>query len=210
MAEKTLSIKYYASEFKIILVMFLIFTGLLLPVNFWPAHACLIAFIFIGQSLIKIPLSYLFRRLLLFLPLIMIFSVSIPLTQGFQKGWDIAFLILLRSTVAFMAMLWLIHSMTFDEILTSLQKLRFPPLLLIIISFMFRYCFILWEEMESMRTARRTRTFHKPGMIENWTQSAQLIGMLLIRSLKRSERIHQAMCSRGWNGKIHFLDKTNN
>jgi hypothetical protein len=30
--------------------------------------------------------------------------------------------------------------------------------------------------------------------------------MSLIRALDRAERIHGAMCSRGWTGKIHALD----
>ena len=33
-----------------------------------------------------------------------------------------------------------------------------------------------------------------------------MIGMLLIRSLNRAERIHGAMCSRGWDGEVRWLD----
>lgn len=196
------------SVIKLAGIFLLILVGLILPVNWWPAHICLISFLFIGQTISGISLLYLGRRLLLFIPVISLFAIAIPLTHGFQTGWDIAFLIFLRSILAFMAMLWLIHLMTFDEILLSLRKLHVPVLLLAIISFMFRYCFILWEELDNMRTARRSRMFHRPGLITRWVQSAQLIGMLLIRSLKRSERVHQAMCARGWNGEIHFLKKS--
>lgn len=209
MPDKTLSHHRIAiPELKILLVLGVVILGLALPVSYWPGHICLISLCFIMQSLQDVSLSYLLRRLALFLPVVFLFSLSIPFTENFERGWDISLLILLRSLLAFMAMLWLIHSMSFEELLVSLRNLYFPPLLLMIIAFMFRYCFILWEELERMRTSRRSRTFQKPGLIQNWIQSAQLIGMLLIRSLKRSERIHQAMCSRGWNGEIRFLDKS--
>ena len=65
--------------------------------------------------------------------------------------------------------------------------------------------FVLWDELDKMRTARKARTFGAAGLWHRWKTSAQLIGMLLIRAMERAERVHGAMCSRGWDGRVRTL-----
>ncbi len=72
---------------------------------------------------------------------------------------------------------------------------------------MYRFVFVLWDELDTMRTARSARTFAKRGALFRWRNSAQMIGMLLIRALGRSERVYGAMCARGWDGTLRTLDE---
>jgi len=37
------------------------------------------------------------------------------------------------------------------------------------------------------------------------TVYGQLVGQLLLRTIDRAQRIHQAMCCRGFSGEIHLL-----
>jgi cobalt/nickel transport system permease protein len=62
---------------------------------------------------------------------------------------------------------------------------------------MYRYLFVLVEEMERMRRARRSRTF-TAGRGTVWRGSAQVAGQLFVRTSERAERVYLAMCARGW------------
>jgi cobalt/nickel transport system permease protein len=71
---------------------------------------------------------------------------------------------------------------------------------------MYRYIFVLWDELDKMRVARRARSFGQTGLWFRWKTSAQLIGMLMIRAMSRAERVHGAMCARGWDGRVRTLE----
>jgi cobalt/nickel transport system permease protein len=114
--------------------------------------------------------------------------------------------ILFRSTVAFLAVLWLVNVMPFDQLLVTLRRLWVPAILVAMLAFMYRYAFVLWDELDKMRTARRARTLGRAGIGFRWKTSAQLIGMLLIRAMDRAERVHGAMRARGWDGRVRTLD----
>jgi cobalt/nickel transport system permease protein len=102
--------------------------------------------------------------------------------------------------------LWLINVMPFDQLLVTLRKLRVPAILVATLAFMYRYVYVLWDELDRMRTARRARSFGSGSLLMRWKTSAQLIGMLLVRSMARAERVHGAMCARGWNGQVRTLE----
>jgi cobalt/nickel transport system permease protein len=136
-----------------------------------------------------------------------LFAVSVPLSQGFRGGWEIAQGILFRGTESFLSGLWLISVVPFDRLLATLRRLYVPAILLAILAFMYRFLFVLWDELDTMRAARRARTFDRAGLVFRWHNAAQMIGMLLIRSLGRSERVYGAMCARGWDGTLRTLDE---
>jgi cobalt/nickel transport system permease protein len=183
-----------------------IVTGALFPPEFWPVHGVLLVLVFAAQSLARIPLSYLRRRLALFLPVVCLLSLSFPLAQGFRDGWAIAAAILLRTTLAFMAALWLVNVVPLERMLIALRRLYLPEVLVAMLAFMHRYVFVLWDELERMRTARRARSFGPVSFRQRWSGSTQVIGMLLIRAMDRAGRVHGAMCARGWDGRIRTLD----
>ena len=60
--------------------------------------------------------------------------------------------------------------------------------------------------MDKMRSARRARNFGGAGLRYRWATAAQLLGMLLIRAMERAERVHGAMCARGWDGHVRTTD----
>ncbi len=96
--------------------------------------------------------------------------------------------------------------MPFDQLLVTLRRLRVPAVIVAILGFMNRYVFVVWDELDRLRTARQMRSFGHSGLIARWESLAQLLGMLLIRSFNRAERIHGAMEARGWDGEVRWLD----
>ena len=190
---------------KLMLTLTVIVAGLSTPVRYWPVHGVLASIVFAGQSLARIPMSYLARRLVIAFPLFCMMSISVPLSQRFVSGWEIMATILLRTILSFVAMLWLVNVMPFDQLLVTLQRLGVPDVFVGSLSFMYRYIFVLWDELDKMRTARKARSFGAANLWFRWRTSAQLIGMLLIRAMERAERVHGAMCSRGWDGRVRTL-----
>ena len=185
----------------------IVLAAVVTPPEFWPVHGVLGCLIFAGQTLANIPIRYLLHRLMIFIPPVVLVALSFPMSQGFQAGWSVSAAILLRSTLALMAGIWMVHVLPFDELLSTLRRYKFPMILITTLAFAYRYVFVLWDELETMRTARRARTFGSPGLWSRWRTSAQLLAMLLLRALSRAERVHGAMCARGWDGRIRTLDE---
>jgi cobalt/nickel transport system permease protein len=138
--------------------------------------------------------------------MLFLLSLSIPMSQAFARGWDIMVSVFFRGTLAFCAALWLVNVMPFDQLLATLRALKVSDVLTAILAFMYRYSFVLWDELGKLRTARRARTLGRPGLVARWRSSAFLIGMLLIRAMGRAERVHGAMLARGWDGRVRTLD----
>lgn len=191
---------------KVLLTFAVVLAGVSVPAEFWPVQGVLAVLVFVGHSFARIPLSYLVKRLAVFLPMVFLASAAFPLSQGFASGWEMMVTILFRSTLSFLAVLWLVNVMPFDQLLVTLRGFHVPAVFVATLSFTYRYLFLLWDELDKMRTARHARTFHKAGLWFRWKTSMHLIGMLLIRAMGRAERIHGAMCARGWDGTVRVLN----
>lgn len=178
----------------------------LIPLEHWPAQGLLLGVVFIGLSLAGVTMQYLLRRLGLFLPLLLVFGLSVPMTRSTDAAWSWTVSLWLRCTVSFLAGLWLIHVLPYRELLSTLRRWRCPVVLVAMLGFMYRYTFILWDEMRRLRNARAARDFGGRGWWRAWSDNSQMIGLLLLRAMERAERTHRAMLARGWNGSIRFMD----
>ena len=119
----------------------------------------------------------------------------------------VALTLLAKDSLAFLAMILLAHVTPFHSILGALRRLGIPVILVATLQFMYRYLFVLTEELERMVLARRARTFRRSGRLD-WGLLTGLIGVLFLRSFERAERVHAAMLSRGWDGTPRTLDDT--
>ena len=52
---------------KLLLTLGVVLAGVSIPVKYWPAHGVLMSLVFIGHSVAHVPLSYLARRLAIFM-----------------------------------------------------------------------------------------------------------------------------------------------
>jgi cobalt/nickel transport system permease protein len=113
--------------------------------------------------------------------------------------------IVTKNSLAFLAVLTLTGTIPFPRLLAALSALYVPDVLVSTLHFMYRYLFVLAEELDRMVKARRSRTFRRSGRLD-WGLLTGLIGVLFLRALERGERVHAAMKSRGWDGTIRWLD----
>jgi cobalt/nickel transport system permease protein len=87
------------------------------------------------------------------------------------------------------------------DLVRALHALRVPNPLVQILSFMVRYLSVVGQELSRMRVARESRGFHARG-VRAWPALASSAGALFLRSYERGERVHLAMLSRGYSGRL--------
>lgn len=117
----------------------------------------------------------------------------------------VALTILAKDSLAFLATLLLVQVTPFRTLLVGMRRLGMPLTLVATLQFMYRYLFVLTEELDRMVLARRARTFRRSGRLD-WGLLTGLLGVLFLRSFERGERVHAAMLSRGWDGASRTLD----
>ncbi|SNZ07471.1 cobalt ECF transporter T component CbiQ [Cohaesibacter gelatinilyticus] len=123
--------------------------------------------------------------------------------EGVMKGIDI----LLKANAIVMATLALLSTLEPVTLGHALARLKVPAPLVHLLLFTVRYIEVLHEEYNRLRTAMKCRGFQPANRWHSYKSFGYLVGMLLIRSFERSERIMQAMKCRGFNGQFHLLDR---
>lgn len=126
-------------------------------------------------------------------------SLSVP---GLWGAWNV----LAKGTLGVAASVILASTTELRALLLGLQRLRLPPLLVQIASFMIRYGDVITDELRRMSIARRSRGFEARG-VRQWGVLAKTAGALFIRSYERGERVHLAMVSRGYTGTMPVIDE---
>jgi cobalt/nickel transport system permease protein len=109
--------------------------------------------------------------------------------------------ILAKATLSVLAATLLAATTDARALLRGLERLRMPTVLVQILSFMIRYADVVGGELGRMRVARESRGFQARhlGALKVLGPAA---GSLFIRSYERGERVHLAMLSRGYTGRL--------
>lgn len=164
----------------------------------------------------RVPAAFLLKRLLIEVPFVA-FAVLMPFVaeggridvlglslsvNGLWGAWNV----LAKGTLGVAASVLLAATTELRELLLGLQRLKLPPLLVQIASFMIRYGDVITDEMRRMRIARESRGFEATG-VRHWGVLAKSAGALFIRSYERGERVHLAMVSRGYAGAMPVIDE---
>ena len=183
-----------SSGLKVTLSLMLILLVVLSPVKYVYLFVTIVILLLTVILISKIPLTFFLKRLLLFEPFILTIAI---LTLLQPNGVVIFTSILVKSTLSLVTVVLLSNTTPFSELLNVLRKAHMPPLFITLLALMYRYLFILIDEIEHMKVARTSRTFTKKGS-RRWSFIALILGQLFIRTTERAERIYSAMCARGW------------
>jgi len=196
----------------------------LTPAGSWRAFAALGLLWLISALTARVPLSLLLRRSLVALPFTLAAATLLVTTPGapllrlplasltITDAGLIAFLsVLLRSWLSLLMALLLSATTTFPDLLVALRALRVPRTLVAVVAFMLRYFFVLGDEALRLLRAREARSAAVSGQRAGgailWRArvAGGMVGSLFLRSTGRSERIFQAMASRGYQGELRTL-----
>lgn len=90
------------------------------------------------------------------------------------------------------------------DIFYVLEKIKCPFLMIELMLLIYRFIFLLWAAAGALGKAADSRLGNRNFKTAVYT-SGQMFATLLIRALKRSSALYDAMESRGYHGKIHVL-----
>lgn len=120
------------------------------------------------------------------------------------EGIRLALTVTLKANAITLFFTILLCSIPLPELGPALHGLRCPSNLVCLFMLLIRYTDVLRDEHDRLRRAMQAR-----GFIARWPSGrvlrayGALTGMLLLRSMERSERILAAMNSRGFDGRFH-------
>lgn len=127
-----------------------------------------------------------------------------PLTAT-REGVGLALLITVKSNAIVLALLALMATIPVQDLGPAMQRLKVPGKLCHILLFTYRYIFVIHQEYRTMRRAMAARGFAPRTDRHTYRAFAWLVGMLLVRSWDRAERVHSAMRCRGFRGRFYSL-----
>ncbi len=152
-----------------------------------------------------VPLCFVFLRSLAILPfaLFAAFSLLLPATP---ERFVLFGMLVVKAYLSIVSMTLLISTTKFADLLKALEKMRCPFLFVMILSFMYRYLYLIIDEFMRLNQARESRCAVKTRNTGLKLKAmSSMAGTLLIRSFERGESVHMAMCSRGYTGEIRTL-----
>ncbi len=160
----------------------------------------------------KVPLGFLLKRILLFIP-IFTAVIAIPalfITPGeplvtvgskviiTEQGAHTAGFLVLRVMDSLSLGVLLILTTRWTNILAALRWFRVPSLFVAVLGMTYRYIFLLLHTANSMFLARRSRTLGSFSGKENRRWLAQALATTMAKSQHLSEEVYLAMLSRGY------------
>lgn len=185
-------------KIKLVFLIFYILAVVLTPIHLFWWFILYTAFILAAILLSRLPWGFVFKRLKEISPFILLVVVSYPFLYKEQRILILS-RCLIRAILAGLAMVVVFSTVRFTTLLAGLRDLRVPKIFIKLLSFMYRYLFVLEDEFERMQRSFRSRSV---GQKKKWLQIrsfGNLLGVLFIRAFERAERIYLAMCARGLN-----------
>jgi cobalt/nickel transport system permease protein len=167
----------------------------------------------LGRAFVALPFALVAVTLIFARPGTPLFTLTLgPLRLTASDVGLIAFLsVVVKSWLSVQAALLLTATTHFTAVLYALRALRLPEVMVAILSFAYRYLFVMVDEAQRMLRARESRAAELPGRKGGgsiaWQAAVvgRMVGTLFLRAYERSERIYVAMLSRGYGGELRAL-----
>lgn len=161
----------------------------------------------------RLPLRFILGRVkvigIFVVPILVLMPVTVPGTPLFSagpvvvsaEGLSFAVLVTIRSVAAILLVVTMLATQRFDTTLKALALLRVPGIIIQMLLFTYRYIYVMIDEFLRIWSSMRAKGYafrisrHGLGMIGN------AIGMLLVKSYERAERVYMAMIAKGYTGR---------
>ncbi|MBI5081461.1 MAG: cobalt ECF transporter T component CbiQ [Chloroflexi bacterium] len=206
---------------KIIGTILFVVAATVLPFGAWLPYTFLWLGSLAAAALSRLGWSYALKRSFVALPFALA-AITLPFTIVGQPiahigsftisaEGSVRFLsILIKSWVSVQIAMMLPATTRFADLLWAMRELRIPKPLVGIVSFMYRYLFVFADEALRLLRARaaRSATIDNKGGGSLWWRgkiAGGMVGNLALRAFERSERIYDAMISRGFQDEIKIL-----
>jgi cobalt/nickel transport system permease protein len=203
---------------KIVSLVFFMFCAASLTQLLWASLVLLGAVAAVGVACI--PLRQMLRRLAGMAGFLGMFLLVMPITVPARsgdtlvvfnhlaflpfnlRGFMLALLICLKASGIAVLVEPLLATAPFSVTVQALGRLRIPSMVCQMILLAHRYIFVFQHESARMIKGMWARGFRKRTNVETLRTLGNFLGMLLVRSFERTQRVYQAMLARGYSGKL--------
>ena len=192
------------------------------PPTAWPAFA-LGTVLMAGLILLaRLPLLYVLKRSAVVVPFVLMIALFLPFFEGGQvagscnvgwwrvsvtyEGLLVLWNVVVKSWLSALGLILLSATTPFPRLLRGLERLGVPRVMVMILSFMYRYIFVLVDEAMRLGRARESRNLGG-GLLWRARTLGNMLGTLFLRSYYRAERVYQAMLARGFDGEMRTLSE---
>ena len=186
------------------------------PITAWPAFLACAAVLVLVAALAEVSPRDVWRRARFILPLVLFVGLFIPLARKGGSAYDLGPLtvheegletfaaVAAKATIGTVAAVLLGATTSFPSVLRGLEAMRVPRLLVLIAAFMYRYLFVIVEEVGRMRAALAARAY-RPRNALHAAALGRVATAMFLRTYSRGERVYHAMLSRGYRGEMPQL-----
>ncbi len=214
------------ARIKVLVTVAYIVSNVLLPDGAWLAFGLAWVFLAYCNWISGLGAGFTFKRSFVALPFALVALTAIFSIPGHSLAhWHIGMWtliptdagllrfvsVLVRSWLSVQMAILLVAVTTFPDIIHALGHLYVPAIIVTIIAFLYRYLFVLTDEVMRLMRARQARSAALPGTKSGgslWWRSqiaGNMAGQLFLRSYERSDRIYNAMLSRGYTGQLQTM-----
>lgn len=154
-----------------------------------------LALVFVPVS--KVPLGFIFKKSLIVIPFVA--AVSVFNVIAGSQTIEAFLAVLSKSFISVIYLILLVATTRFPDLMKAFERLKCPHLVTMILSFMYRYVFVIEDELMTMNLAKESRSFGGSAFFHAKVFS-NILGSLFIRSYEHAEEVYLAMCARGFDG----------
>jgi cobalt/nickel transport system permease protein len=183
------------------------------PLAAWPALAACAASLAVLAAVARVPPRVIWRRARIVLPLVAFVALFLPFFRSGGASYDLGPItvseagvvvfatVTVKATIGTLSAVLLGATTSFPDVLRALELMRVPRLFTLIAAFMYRYLFVIVEEVGRMRVALAARGY-RPRHALQAAAIGRVVSALFLRTYGRGERVYLAMLSRGYAGRM--------
>ena len=180
------------------------------PLSAWPVYVACAVVLAAVAAFAGVGPRTLWRRAQFLIPLVLFVAVFLPFVRGGEQV-ELGPLSVSREgspplppsrsrpRSAPSSAILLGATTTFPSTLRALEALRVPRLFVLIAGFVYRYLFVVVDEVQRMRAALAARGY-RPRSALHAAAVGRVATALFLRTHARGERVYLAMLSRGYDG----------
>jgi cobalt/nickel transport system permease protein len=167
----------------------------------------------------KLPLRFMFKHIKWVFLFVLPFLVVMPFTvEGSEilringlvityEGLRYGILVTLRALSAVILVFVMLGTMKFDTTIKALHMLKVPSSLVQMLMFTYRYIFVFIDEFTSMWKAMNSKGFKLKTNLYSLSTTGKIVGMLIVKSYERAERVYNSMVAKGYTGNPMTMTK---
>lgn len=181
------------------------------PVEHWPVYAVCAGMLTLLALGARVPAGQVLRRASIGLRLVILTAVFLPFARPGGPHYDLGPIaislegisasleLVAKASIGTASAVLLAATTAYSDVLRGLEAMRVPKLVVAIAAFMYRYLFVISDEVRRMRAALASRGYRPRHLLQAGTLG-RIVTVLFLRAHARGERVYLAMAARGYRG----------